>query len=134
VAVVLLRNEYVTRGFPNAPDHVLVEIVDEVYLPLVRGRSVASRSGTGVPLSALILHAARGARQPQVAVGIIMPPADGDVPATSTPGRPIRSRRARPRQSAARRQRPASLSSRQRDLPAEPFETARTPTAMGREP
>ncbi len=38
VAVVLLRNEYVTRGIPNAPDHVLVEIVDEVYVPLVRGR------------------------------------------------------------------------------------------------
>ena len=40
VAVVLLRNEYVTRGMPTAPDHVLVEIVDEVYLPLVRGRGV----------------------------------------------------------------------------------------------
>jgi len=37
-AVVLLRNEYVTRGIANAPDQVLVEIVDEVYLPLVRGR------------------------------------------------------------------------------------------------
>jgi AcrR family transcriptional regulator len=44
VAAVLLRNEYVTRGIPTAPDHVLVEIVDEVYLPLVRGRSPA-RSG-----------------------------------------------------------------------------------------
>jgi len=41
VAVVLLRNEYVTRGFPSVPDHVLIEIVDEVYLPLVRGRGVA---------------------------------------------------------------------------------------------
>jgi hypothetical protein len=39
-AVVLLRNEYVTRGFPTVPDHVLIEIVDEVYLPLVRGRGV----------------------------------------------------------------------------------------------
>ena len=38
VAVVLLRNEYVTRGCPTAPDHVLIEIVDEVYVPLVRGR------------------------------------------------------------------------------------------------
>jgi AcrR family transcriptional regulator len=38
VAVVLLRNEYVTRGIPTVPDGVLVEIVDEVYLPLVRGR------------------------------------------------------------------------------------------------
>jgi len=38
VAVVLLRNEYITRGAPTVPDGVLVEIVDEVYLPLVRGR------------------------------------------------------------------------------------------------
>jgi AcrR family transcriptional regulator len=38
VAVVLLRNEYITRGTPTVPDGVLVEIVDEVYLPLVRGR------------------------------------------------------------------------------------------------
>ena len=44
VAVVLLRNEYVTRGIPTAPDHVLVEIVDEVYLPLVRGRGLPSRA------------------------------------------------------------------------------------------
>jgi hypothetical protein len=35
---VLLRNEYVTRGIASASDDVLVEIVDEVYLPLVRGR------------------------------------------------------------------------------------------------
>ncbi len=42
VAVVLLRNEYVSRGVPTAPDDVLVEIVDEVYLPLVRGRGVAT--------------------------------------------------------------------------------------------
>lgn len=41
VAVVLLRNEYITRGVPTAPDDVLVEIVDDVYLPLVRGRGVA---------------------------------------------------------------------------------------------
>ena len=41
VAVVLLRTEYVTRGIPVAPDRVLVEIVDEVYLPLVRGRGAA---------------------------------------------------------------------------------------------
>ncbi|XXX80732.1 TetR/AcrR family transcriptional regulator [Sorangium sp. So ce134] len=38
VAVVLLRNELITRGAPNVPDSVLVEIVDEVYLPLIRGR------------------------------------------------------------------------------------------------
>jgi hypothetical protein len=36
----LLRNEFVTRGITTAvPDGVLVEIVDEVYLPLVRGRA-----------------------------------------------------------------------------------------------
>jgi AcrR family transcriptional regulator len=38
VAIVLLRNEYITRGSPTVPDSVLVEIVDEVYLPLIRGR------------------------------------------------------------------------------------------------
>lgn len=38
VAVVLLRNEYITHGTPTVPDGVLVEIVDEVYLPLVSGR------------------------------------------------------------------------------------------------
>ena len=38
VAVVLLRNEFVTRGVPSAPDEAIVEIVDEVYLPLVRQR------------------------------------------------------------------------------------------------
>ncbi|GGK81730.1 TetR family transcriptional regulator [Planomonospora parontospora subsp. parontospora] len=38
VAIVLLRNEFVMRGAPTAPDDVLVEIVDEVYLPLVRRR------------------------------------------------------------------------------------------------
>jgi AcrR family transcriptional regulator len=42
VAVVLLRNEYITRGAPTVPDGVLVEIVDEVYLPLVRGRGLGS--------------------------------------------------------------------------------------------
>ena len=35
---MLLRNEYITRGTPTVPDGVLAEIVDEVYLPLVRGR------------------------------------------------------------------------------------------------
>jgi AcrR family transcriptional regulator len=37
--VALLRNEYVTRGVPAVPDPVLTEIVDEVFLPLVRGRA-----------------------------------------------------------------------------------------------
>ncbi|MFB7275786.1 TetR/AcrR family transcriptional regulator [Streptomyces hydrogenans] len=45
VAVVLLRNEFVVRGVPSAPDDVLVEIVDEVYLPLVRSRGAASPEG-----------------------------------------------------------------------------------------
>src|SRR5262249_23583512 len=47
VAVVLLRHEYVTRGIPAAPDHGRVEIVDEVYVPLVRGRGVGA--GPNVP-------------------------------------------------------------------------------------
>jgi len=46
VAVVLLRNEYVTRGLPTAPDDVLIEIVDQVYLPLVRGRGALPNAGT----------------------------------------------------------------------------------------
>jgi AcrR family transcriptional regulator len=49
VAVVLLRNEYVTRGLPTAPDGVLVEIVDEVYLPLVRGRGRGPQRARGAP-------------------------------------------------------------------------------------
>ncbi|MGI5418383.1 TetR/AcrR family transcriptional regulator [Actinomadura luteofluorescens] len=39
VPVALLRNEYMTRGVPAVPDGVLVEIVEEVFLPLVRGRA-----------------------------------------------------------------------------------------------
>lgn len=39
-AIVLLRNEFVVRGVPTATDEVLVEIVDEVYLPLVHGRGM----------------------------------------------------------------------------------------------
>ncbi|MEU0797034.1 TetR/AcrR family transcriptional regulator [Amycolatopsis sp. NPDC005961] len=35
VALVLLRNEILTRGLTTVDDDVLVEIVDEVYLPLV---------------------------------------------------------------------------------------------------
>ncbi|MBO4207693.1 TetR/AcrR family transcriptional regulator [Micromonospora echinofusca] len=45
VAVVLLRNEFIARGYPTVPDSVLVEIVDEVYLPLISGRG-----GTGPAL------------------------------------------------------------------------------------
>lgn len=36
VAIVLLRNEFITRGFPTIPDEVLTEIIDVVFLPLVR--------------------------------------------------------------------------------------------------
>jgi hypothetical protein len=42
VAIVLLRNEFVVRGAPTTSDDVLVEIVDEVYLPLVRRRAPAT--------------------------------------------------------------------------------------------
>ncbi|MBB5874208.1 AcrR family transcriptional regulator [Allocatelliglobosispora scoriae] len=38
VPIALLRNEYVARGTPTVSDDVLVEIIDEVYLPLLRGR------------------------------------------------------------------------------------------------
>ncbi|WP_433084635.1 TetR/AcrR family transcriptional regulator [Dactylosporangium sp. CA-052675] len=37
--MMLLRAEYAMRGIPTVPDEVLVEIVDEVFLPLVRGRA-----------------------------------------------------------------------------------------------
>ncbi|MFE0461239.1 TetR/AcrR family transcriptional regulator [Kitasatospora sp. NPDC058965] len=37
VAVDLLRNEYALNGLTTVPDSTLVEIVDQVYLPLVRG-------------------------------------------------------------------------------------------------
>jgi AcrR family transcriptional regulator len=43
VAITLLRNEYVTRGLTPVPDSVIVEIVDEVYLPLVRCRGAQIR-------------------------------------------------------------------------------------------
>jgi AcrR family transcriptional regulator len=35
----LLRAEYAMRGIPSVPDEVLIEIVNEVFLPLVRGRA-----------------------------------------------------------------------------------------------
>ncbi|MVU77738.1 TetR family transcriptional regulator [Nocardia sp. ET3-3] len=40
----LLRNEFVTRGAPTVPDEVLVDIIDTVYLPLIRGYSVTEES------------------------------------------------------------------------------------------
>lgn len=39
VPIVLLRNEYMTRGLATVPDATLVEIVDEVFLPLLDGRA-----------------------------------------------------------------------------------------------
>ncbi|MFC9647431.1 MULTISPECIES: hypothetical protein [unclassified Streptomyces] len=39
VPMMLLRGEYALRGLPEVPDDVLTEIVDEVLLPLVRGRA-----------------------------------------------------------------------------------------------
>ncbi|MFI6119592.1 hypothetical protein ACIBCU_07035 [Streptomyces sp. NPDC051064] len=40
-----MSNEYMTRGVPAVPDPVLVEIVDEVFLPLVHGRSAGRDIG-----------------------------------------------------------------------------------------
>ncbi|QUQ67411.1 TetR/AcrR family transcriptional regulator [Kutzneria sp. CA-103260] len=37
VALTLLRNEFMTRGMTPVDDDVIVEIVDRVYLPLIRG-------------------------------------------------------------------------------------------------
>ncbi|SDF73294.1 TetR/AcrR family transcriptional regulator [Pseudonocardia oroxyli] len=38
--MTVLRGEYALRGVPAVPDEVLVEIVDEIYLPLIRGRGL----------------------------------------------------------------------------------------------
>ena len=43
--MTLIRGEYAVRGASRLPDPVLVEIVDEIFLPLVRGRGPASRDG-----------------------------------------------------------------------------------------
>ncbi len=40
VPMTLLRGEYAVRGLPEVPDEVLTEIVEEVFLPLVRGRAI----------------------------------------------------------------------------------------------
>jgi hypothetical protein len=45
----LLRNEYVTRGLAAVRDSVIVEIVDEVYLPLVRRRGSTPSDGWRPP-------------------------------------------------------------------------------------
>ncbi|WP_238412675.1 TetR/AcrR family transcriptional regulator [Saccharothrix deserti] len=41
VAIGLLRNEYLTQGLATVPDATIVEIVDEVFLPLLKGRERA---------------------------------------------------------------------------------------------
>lgn len=46
VPMMLLRGEYALRGVPSVPDEVLVEIVDEVFLPLVRGRGAGGWGAT----------------------------------------------------------------------------------------
>ena len=38
VPIALLRNEFVIGGYPVVADCVLVDIIDEVYLPLVCDR------------------------------------------------------------------------------------------------
>jgi AcrR family transcriptional regulator len=47
VAVVLLRNEFVARGTTTVPEDVLLEIVDDVYLPLIHGRGGVRKDVTG---------------------------------------------------------------------------------------
>lgn len=37
--VMVLRGEFALRGLPEVPDEVLVDIVEEIFLPLVRGRA-----------------------------------------------------------------------------------------------
>lgn len=39
--MTLLRGEYAVRGIPSVPDDVLLDIVDEIFLPLIRGRGTA---------------------------------------------------------------------------------------------
>ena len=41
VALVLLRNEFIVRGVPTVPDDILLEIIDMVFLPLVRNSAPA---------------------------------------------------------------------------------------------
>jgi AcrR family transcriptional regulator len=47
--MTLLRGEYALRGHPAVPDDVLVEIVDEIFLPLVRGRAAGPVAGQPGP-------------------------------------------------------------------------------------
>ncbi|MCO7196701.1 TetR/AcrR family transcriptional regulator [Pseudonocardia sp. McavD-2-B] len=38
--MMVLRGEYALRGVPAVPDEVLMEIVDELFMPLIRGRGL----------------------------------------------------------------------------------------------
>ncbi|WP_244305471.1 hypothetical protein [Kitasatospora cheerisanensis] len=49
--MALLRTEYLLRGVPAVPDEVLVEIVEEVLLPLVRGRGAPAEGPGGKPVA-----------------------------------------------------------------------------------
>lgn len=44
--MTVLRGEYALRGVPSVPDEVLMEIIDELFMPLIRGRSLSERGLT----------------------------------------------------------------------------------------
>ena len=39
--MTVLRGEYALRGVPAVPDEVLMEIIDELFMPLIRGRGLS---------------------------------------------------------------------------------------------
>lgn len=39
--MTVLRGEYALRGVPAVPDEVLMEIIDEIFMPLIRGRGLS---------------------------------------------------------------------------------------------
>ncbi len=43
--MTVLRGEYALRGVPAVPDDLLMEIIDEIFMPLIRGRGL---SGCGL--------------------------------------------------------------------------------------
>ncbi|MFD4034698.1 TetR-like C-terminal domain-containing protein [Streptomyces sp. NPDC058637] len=56
--VALLRNECMTRGVPVVPDAALVEVVNEVFLPLVRGRGCSCSCGGSASVLTRVCSAA----------------------------------------------------------------------------
>ncbi|MEE1770220.1 hypothetical protein PUR34_19250 [Streptomyces sp. JV185] len=48
-SVPMLCGEYVLHSLPEVPDAVLTEIVDEIFLPLVRGRANDTGKRTARP-------------------------------------------------------------------------------------